>query len=246
MSLRPDTPVSLPLPALALDRSEALRYLGYAGQELDEELRARFERLADACERTLRPACVRATFDVDGERSRWDGDGARVALAGSPLVLEGRSIAAHLRGARKAALMACTLGAASERELRKHAALGPVDALLYGAAASALVEAAADATEAVVAEEAAAEGLHAGSRFSPGYGDLPLAVQPAFLDALDATRRIGLAATESNLLVPSKSITAIVGLFDQPVPDEGARDACASCRLRDDCPFRKKGITCHG
>lgn len=233
-------------PALRLDRAEALRYLGYAGQELDEGLRVRFEQLADACERALRPACVHATFDVDEARSCWDGDEPRVALAGSPLMLEGRSIAAHLRGARKAALMACTLGAASERELRKHAALGPVDALLYDAAASALVEAAANAAEAAIVEEAADEGLHANFRFSPGYGDLPLTVQPAFLAALDAPRRIGLTVTEGNLLVPTKSITAVVGLFDRPLPSATARDACASCQLRPNCQLRKKGITCHG
>lgn len=233
-------------PAVRLDRAEALRYLGYAGQELDEELRARFERLADACERTLRPACIHAAFEVDEARSRWDGDGARVALAGSAPALEGRDIAAHLRGARKAVLMACTLGAASERELRKHAALGPVDALLYGAAASALVEAAADGAEAAIVEEAAVEGLYANFRFSPGYGDFPLAVQSAFLAALDATRRIGLSVTEGNLLVPTKSITAVVGLFDHPLPDAPARDACASCTLRDGCQLRKKGATCHG
>lgn len=242
MSPRSDTPA----PALRLDRAEALRYLGYAGQELDEGLRARFERLADACERTLRPACVHAVFDVDEALSCWDGDEPRVALAGSSLVLEGRSIAAHLRGARKAALMACTLGAAGERELRKHVALGPTDGLLYDAAASALVEAAANAAEAAIAQEAAVQGLHASFRFSPGYGDLPLTVQPAFLAALDAQRRIGLTVTEGNLLVPTKSITAVVGLFDRPLPSATVRDECASCQLRPNCQLRKKGITCHG
>ena len=232
--------------SLRLDRDEALRYLGYAGQELDEALRARFEELAEACERTLRPACVHAVFEVDGERCRWEGEDACVALVGTPLVLEGRDIAAHLRGARKAALMACTLGAASERELRKHAALGPTDGLLYDAAASALVEAAADAAEAIIVEEAASLGLHAGSRFSPGYGDFPLDVQPAFLAALDAQRRIGVMLTRGNLLVPSKSITAVVGLFDREPSAAAERDACALCRLHGNCPFREKGITCYG
>lgn len=235
-----------PTPRLRLDRAEALRYLGYTGQELDEVLCARFERLVESCERTLHPACVHAVFAIDEERSCWDGDGAHVAFVGIPLMLEGCSIAAHLRGARKAALMACTLGAAGERELRKYGALGPTDALLYDAAASALIEAAADAEEAAVAEQASAVGLHANFRFSPGYGDLPLMVQPAFLAALDATRRIGLSVTKNNLLVPTKSITAVIGLFDQLLPDAGARDACAACQLRADCQFRKKGITCHG
>ena len=49
-------------------------------------------------------------------------------------------------------------------------------------------------------------------RFSPGYGDLPLSVQPAFLAALDATRRLGITLTSSFLMVPTKSVTAFVGV----------------------------------
>ena len=239
-------PETLRLPALTLDRTEALGYVGYAGQVLDDELRERFERLADACERDLHPACACAAFEVDAARTRWGGDDAQVALAGSQLVLPGRDIARHLEGAREVVLMACTLGAASERELRKHAALSPVDALLYGAAASAFVEAAANAAEAAIVERAAARGLRASFRYSPGYGDLPLAVQPAFLDALDATRRIGLGVTEGNLLVPTKSVTAVIGLFDGPAPKTAVRAACETCQLRGCCPRREKGRTCHG
>ena len=265
--------------ALSLDRDEALRYLGYADQKLDAQLLARFEELASACERELRPACASASFPVDEALTRWGGEGGengegdegpQVVLAGCGLVLPGRDIARHLRGAREVALLACTLGAACERELRKHAAISPTDALLYGAAASALVEAAADACDAAVASQAAARGLRASARYSPGYGDLPLSVQPAFLKALDATRRIGLSVTAGNLLVPTKSVTAVIGLFDEARADgggsSGARDAnrggardgasgrapvrahadCATCPAREGCLLKGKGRTCHG
>ncbi|WP_080798942.1 hypothetical protein [Arabiibacter massiliensis] len=235
---------------LSLDRDEALRYLGYSGQIVDGELLARFEELARACELELNPAYVHAAFPVDAARTRWDeGDpDPQVALAGCGLVLPGRDIARHLRGACEVALMACTLGAASERELRKHAAVSPADALMYGAAASALAEAAAEACDAAIAREARERGLFAGSRYSPGYGDLPLSVQPAFLAALDATRRIGLSVTEGDVLVLTKSVTAVIGLFDDPRPAQGAgADAqCAACPLEGRCGFKEKGRTCHG
>ena len=241
-------PETLAFSSLKLDRGEALGYVGYAGQEVDDVLRARFERLADACERDLRPLCVYATFEVDRARTRWDeGDGDPcVALEGTNLVLGGRDIAAHLHGAREVAFLACTLGVASERELRKHAALSPVDAVLYGAAASALVEAAANAAEAALVASAAVRGLRTNFRYSPGYGDLSLSVQPAFLRALDATARIGVSVTEGNLLVPTKSVTAAIGLFDGSAPDTGARDSCSSCALKGCCSLREKGCTCHG
>ena len=46
-------------------------------------------------------------------------------------------------------------------------------------------------------------------RRSPGYGDLPLELSRTILDELDAPRKIGVSITDSNLLVPSKSVTAI-------------------------------------
>lgn len=224
-----------------IDRAEALGYLGYAGQPLDDQLQQRFDAAVEACERDLVPRSIWASFRID-QATLQD---TAVVLHGSSLVLEGRSIAQHLEGAVEAVLLACTLGAKSEQELRRRTALSPADALMYSAAASALVEAAANEAEAAIVAEAATRGLRANFRYSPGYGDFPLTVQPAFLAALDATRRIGLTATETNLLVPAKSITAVIGLFDGE-PPHGGRSSCDACQLRASCKLRTQGRTCHG
>jgi len=59
-------------------------------------------------------------------------------------------------------------------------------------------------------ELASGEGLV--SRFSPGYGDLPLDYQRTLLSVLDTSRKIGVSLTDSLLMVPSKSVSAIVGV----------------------------------
>lgn len=217
---------------ITLDRDEALRYVGYSGQAISDELLERFEALVLACERDLHPVGIWETFPVHD-----------AALAD---ILKGEAIADHLAGAREAALMACTLGAESERELRKHMALSSVDGVLYGACASALVEAVANAVESQVVAAAAERGLRTNFRYSPGYGDLPLDVQPALLGALGATTRTGLACTADNFLLPTKSVTAIIGLFDADAPVPGGRSACATCQLRTTCELRRKGTPCHG
>ncbi|MEG2023910.1 MAG: vitamin B12 dependent methionine synthase [Gordonibacter sp.] len=227
---------------LHVDRAEALRYLGYAGQVLDEDLAMRFDDAVEACERGVVPRCAHASFALDPARSQE----GRLALKGCGLVMEGSTIARHLEGACGVVLMACTLGEACERELRRRVATSPTDALLYDAAASALVEAAADAEEACIVEEAAALGLHANFRYSPGYGDFPLAAQPALLAALQAPARLGLASTESHLLVPSKSVTAVVGLFVGDPPHTPVLAACEACTMQDRCAFKSQGGTCHG
>lgn len=237
---------------LHLSRDEALGYLGYAGQQVDESLLARFHTLADSCEDVTTARYTWDLFDIDAVRSvsaeEAAGDGLQpcVALHGCDMVLAGGDIARHLEGACKVALMACTLGLENERELRKYAAVGAADGVMFGACASALVEAAGNAVEAQIVAEAASLGLRTNWRYSPGYGDLPLSVQPAFLAALDATRRIGLSATETCMLVPQKSITAIVGLFEPGKGTSSVRDACSVCQLRACCALRGRGVTCHG
>jgi hypothetical protein len=49
-------------------------------------------------------------------------------------------------------------------------------------------------------------------RFSPGYGDLPLDTHINLLGALDTSRKIGLTVSRSLILIPSKSVTAIIGV----------------------------------
>ena len=85
-------------------------------------------------------------------------------------------------------------------------------------------------------------GKYCTDRFSPGYGDLPLNLQADFLRVLDAGRKLGITANESFLLLPCKSVTAVIGLSDRP---QGAkiRD-CGVCGLRENCEYRTRGETC--
>ena len=55
-------------------------------------------------------------------------------------------------------------------------------------------------------------------------------------------RRIGLYVTDTFLMLPRKSVTAVLGLSDVPVT--GKRAGCAHCALREKCEYRKRGVTC--
>ena len=60
-------------------------------------------------------------------------------------------------------------------------------------------------------EEAVAAGKKARPRFSPGYGDVDLAVQKDFFRLLPCTR-IGLTLMDTLIMSPEKSVTAFVGI----------------------------------
>ena len=87
-----------------------------------------------------------------------------------------------------------------------------------------------------------AEGRYLTDRFSPGYGDLPIAEQPKFFALLDMTRRIGVSLTPTTIMVPRKSVTAIMGIARTPQPHRPPD--CEHCLMFRTCPFRKAGRRC--
>jgi hypothetical protein len=125
-------------------------------------------------------------------------------------LLIGRDINAHLRGARMFALFAATLGFAADRAILRASVAAPAQALALDKGANILIEAVCDEVCESIAREY--PDMQATKRYSPGYGDYPLAVQPALLSALDAHRRLGITLTDALLMLPTKTVTAVVGL----------------------------------
>lgn len=198
--------------------SETLRYLGYRGQRIAPELDVRIDDAIARCEVIARPKSVRRSFSPDEVR------------------YPGNDLAAHLADAVEVVLFAATLGHAVDQELRRLSMVDPLGQVVFDAAATAAIEHLADKVEAEVRAEAAEKGLFCSWRFSPGYGDLPLDVQPDFLARLDAARRLGITLTPGNLMVPTKSVTAIIGLHPRPQP--GLASSCAVCNLAEHCSLR--------
>ena len=141
---------------------------------------------------------------------------------------------------RRAALLACTLGPGFDAMLRREQARDMGRAVMLDACGSAWVESGCDAAE----EELRARlpGWFLTDRFSPGYGDLPLDIQPAVCAALDAGRRVGIHVSDSFLMNPMKSVTAVIGIADRP---QMARvRGCAHCAMAASCQLRKGGKHC--
>jgi 5-methyltetrahydrofolate--homocysteine methyltransferase len=118
-------------------------------------------------------------------------------VVGAGLTLVGGDIMEFLAGCDAVILMAATLGFDADRQIAALQATDMQAALKLNSAANAAIE-------------GHFEGF---KRFSPGFGDFPLDMQPKILQALDATRKIGLYCNDSHILQPLKSITAIVGVI---------------------------------
>lgn len=216
---------------MELNIAEALRYAGVREQP-PEDLRREMEAIARKV-MEIPPRHTWRVFPIDREESG-------LALRGSGVILTGEMAVQMLEQCGQAVLLACTLGERFDAMLRTQQARDMAQAVLLDACGSAWVEAACDEAEREIA--ARFPELYLTDRFSPGYGDLPLGLQPAVCAALDTPRRIGIHVTQSLLLNPAKSVTAIIGLSDRP---QGARvRGCAYCNLKESCTIRKGGTTC--
>ena len=111
------------------------------------------------------------------------------------------------------AILTATLGHGADREIAAAGRRGSTDAFITDAVASAMAEAAADAAELHL--RALSPGICWGQRRSPGYGRLSLSLQAPLLALAGARQYLGIALTEANLMIPTKSITAILGGNDE-------------------------------
>lgn len=227
----------MPASEYAIDRSEVLRYLGYRGQQLDPDLELLIGRVSDECIKNAEPRYCYEMFALDG-------GAPSPTLARAGLELLGEDIKEHLRGAVGCAVMAATLGIEVERVLVRLGLRSATEQLIYNAACTALIESVADACEEEIRRRAEASGLELNYRYSPGYGDFPLEQQPDILDSISAGIKIGVTLTDNYLMIPRKSVSAVIGLFPKGEAQGTHGSSCESCEMREDCEFRREGLSC--
>lgn len=170
-----------------------------------------------------RRLCVSSDFDV----SEFGKVAAELVLASTPKAcyvrtdisvgedfvkfpfgrVNSRDLAKNLSGCDKAFVFAVTLGHGVERLLVKKSHLSAAEFFIYDAAGSALIESVCDEAEKIIKGKEKCK-----PRFSPGYGDVSLDVQRDVLSLVGAERLLGITLTDSCLMIPQKSITAIAGI----------------------------------
>lgn len=206
---------------------EALRYLGAKGAP-DARTLALLRAAADELDACAAPryAALRVPVEIAG---------ARVTL--QSFTADSPALAARLSGCREAYLFAATLGAQVDRAMARLSRTEVARAFALQACAASALECFSDDVCAALAAECAPKGLFLRSRFSPGYGGFSIEHQTDLLCALQADRRLGLAETDSHMLTPLKSITAVIGLSREKQPC--AQHKCAQCD-NFSCEYRKE------
>ena len=159
--------------------------------------------------------CIGDVFDVSGFRSCYvkvpveidDSDVINLSI----LKTQSHDLAGNLAGCSEAVIFAATIGSGVDRLIRRAELLSPAKLACYQAAGAACVENYCNDLNKRLDEEMKEAGYKGHMRFSPGYGDLLLTNQRNIITELKCTTRIGITLTDQYMMMPSKSVTAIIG-----------------------------------
>ena len=148
------------------------------------------------------------------------------------------ALTAHLETCQHIIVFAATVGIGLDRLIARYSKVSPAKALLFQAIGAERIEALCDAFCRDMAAEQAVFGNSITRRFSPGYGDLPLALQRDIFQVLDCPRKIGLTLNESLLMSPSKSVTALIGVTTGRICGQPDKSGCSACQ-HESCIYRR-------
>ncbi len=191
-------PLSIRLQETVYNDREILRYMGVR-EEASAEISALLTACKCECEGIFTPAFCKEICDVQIE-------GDTVCLGETPL--RSADLAKCLTGCRRAILFVATIGIGIDHLIKKYSTLSPSRALTLSAIGTERIECLCD----LLCTEWSREYGGTLPRYGIGYGDLSLDCQPVVFARLHATRRIGVTLTDSNLMTPTKSVSAIVGI----------------------------------
>jgi hypothetical protein len=214
--------------AVEIDRKEIYRYLGYRGHDVDSETKRLVESCVEELMKTAEPKAVFREYPiVITENGNIEFGHFRV---------KSNHLSKNLGGCDRVLLFAVTLGLDVDRLLAKYGKLQVSRAVVMQAAAAAMIEAYCNERCHEWKQKYEKQGWYLRPRYSPGYGDFSLDFQPVILNELDAGKQIGIVLTDGGLMIPTKSVTAVIGLSKRK--ESCHVEGCENCD-HENCPYRR-------
>lgn len=210
------------------NRKEIYRYLGYGRQQPDERVCKTVEEMIILLEKTAKPKNIWRIFPLNLS-SEEDIDFSCFHAVS-------KNLFKNLKGCTQAVLFAATLGIEVDRLLQRYTRLEMSKAVILQASAASMIESYCDQVNEEIREYALKEGYYLHPRFSPGYGDFKIDHQKEIIGVLECPKKIGLTLTDSYIMLPSKSVTAVIGMDRTALncPKHG----CDTCELKN-CAYRR-------
>lgn len=207
---------------------EAVRYLGYGKHAVDERTLNVIHDVFDELESCIQAKSIYRIFEC----IHSENDTIQIGT----MVIQSKNLSRNLKGCSQVVMLGATLGIIVDQKMRYYSLTDMGRVIIIQACAAALLEEYCDQIQGKILEKFQAEGKSLRPRFSPGYGDFDIHHQEELTRMLDSAKTIGLTMTDSYMLNPTKSVTALIGISDT---DEACHiKGCEVCN-KNDCIYRR-------
>ena len=193
---------------IQFNKKEALRY--YRAKPDDAVAEAVIDAAYIKLKSELQPRYTVKRFGCCAEEAS--------VLLDNGTVFRSKALARYVGEATELFLFGATLGSRVDSALRRMALTSVAEAGAGQAVAAALIETYCDDCCAELQKQLP-EGKKLKWRFSPGYGDWALEEQKILFPVLDCAHTIGLTLTESCMMAPVKSVTAVMAITEDDVKE---------------------------
>ncbi|MHA1766674.1 MAG: vitamin B12 dependent-methionine synthase activation domain-containing protein [Promethearchaeota archaeon] len=235
---------NLKLDKIKIEKDEILRYLG-GNEKINDDLTD--QMINEGIEEIRRISVPKFQFRIFKIKKNQDN----IQVLNSTLFLKGKDIIKHLLYSNKVVIMAVTLGIQVDQRIKYYSKVDLTRAVILDACATTYIEAICDELEKEIKKIADHSDSNITFRYSPGYGDLSLIIQDEILKILNSSSIIGLTVTNEHLLIPSKSVTAIIGFEDKSIKKPTGKvqkradnEKCKTCRNYKNCIYLQEGTFC--
>ena len=225
---------------IEIDEKEVLRYLQYKNQEIKEDLLEIIKECIESTKEIINPRFIYRQYKI--KKSKSSNSRGEIYLEGANLILESDDIYNLLIECDECILISATLGLEIEKEIRKLTYTDLTKGIIIDACATTAIEEVCDIVQANIEKQLLKEHKYITYRYSPGYGDLPIEKNVDINNILNSQKEIGLTVTSSGIMIPRKSVVALIGVSHKGVSN--SKRSCESCSNRHNCRYKKEGDSC--
>lgn len=224
---------------LQIDKKEVLRYLQYKNQNLSNNINEEIDNCINRTKEIINPRYVFRTYFIE----KQDINNKKIVyLKDSNIKFESEDIYKLFDKCDECILISATLGLEIEKEIRKLTYTNLSKGLIIDACATTAIEEVCDILQDNIERELLKENKHITMRYSPGYGDLSIEKNVDIINILNSQKEIGLTVTYSGIMIPRKSVVALIGVSKKGIKRE--KKSCDNCSNKHNCKYKKEAKIC--
>lgn len=219
-----------------INKKEVLRYLEYKGQEIDDNLNNIIDECIKLTQSEINPRYILRVYSILRDENCLNKD--KLGIKGSDLTFKSKQLYNLLEHCSECIIVASTLGLEIEKLIKRHSYNELNKSIILDACATTAIEKVCDIIQDKVEKKLIKENKYITNRYSPGYGDLSIEKNRDIINILNCQNQIGLTITDSNIMIPRKSVIAIIGISKKETIRENK--TCSNCPNNKNCKYKRE------